>query len=409
MLLKKNKYRIIIGIVTFIFIYSYIFPSISYAISQNALNSILNNTFFFDPNATVCNMNGSSISSSTNASLSALNGSNTRMAFQFFRTQGLSNIAAAALVGNFAEESGGVVPSRLQIGGGAGHGIAQWGGSRWQGVVTLASQLGLSPFSMKPQLAFVWQELTTGYTSVLQSLKTTTSLSSAVQNVMTNYEKPFAPQDHFNVRLSDATNILKQYGNGSFISSTGSSSSCPSSSTPINCTLSNTSSTANNISQIRQKVVCIAQAELALWKSQPNYPAPTAMTDPNFTYAQSGYLKYSQNQKQEWCADFVSWVYNQANDPLAPAPNWRIPAVSGLQSAAQNSSNFTWHPINSGYTPQPGDIAIHGANHANIFISSTNGVNTYIGGDQGPFPAPGGTIVSIDNQTNDITGYISPN
>ncbi len=180
----------------------------------------------------------------------------------------------------------------------------------------------------------------------------------------------------------------------------------------INCNSSSLSSASTPITgaqaSIRQQVVCLAEQQLAVWKNQPGYPWNGVNT-----YSEKGYLIYSQNNVQEWCADFVSWIYQQAGYPLQPDPNWRLAAVVDIQSVGEQNLNFQWHPKSSGYVPQPGDLAIYGAGHVNMFISNQNGISTYIGGDQGSGPYPGGSIVSIETgigyYDNGITGYVSPN
>lgn len=153
---------------------------------------------------------------------------------------------------------------------------------------------------------------------------------------------------------------------------------------------------------VRQNVVNIAQQELTLWQNQPGYPTPT--------FSQTGYLKYSQNRAEQWCADFATWVYDQAGYPLRPDPQWNVGYVPNIQSIGQQEKNFHWHSSN--YAPRPGDLAIHGSSHVNIFISSNGQTSTYIGGDQGSGPYPGGSNVSIETgngyYSNGITGYVSP-
>lgn len=165
-----------------------------------------------------------------------------------------------------------------------------------------------------------------------------------------------------------------------------------------------TPANTQGLSSTRQQIVCIAQQELALWKSQPGYPNPA--------YAKKGYLKYSQNRAEQWCADFASWVYDQAKYPLQPDPNWNIAYVPNIQIVGEHNKNFHWHPAGSNYTPKPGDLAIHGAGHVNIFISSSGNAIQYIGGDQGSGPYPGGSIVSTEAgngyYSNGVTGYVSP-
>jgi hypothetical protein len=148
----------------------------------------------------------------------------------------------------------------------------------------------------------------------------------------------------------------------------------------------------------------LTENELAFWKSQPGYPHPD--------FSQSGYYKYSQNRQEEWCADFVSWIYEKAGYPLQPDPTWNVSYVPNIQSIGQQNTQFHWHPQGSNYKPKPGDLAIHGSNHVNIFISSIGGTSQYIGGDQGSGPYPGGSIVSVETGSgyydNGITGYVSP-
>jgi hypothetical protein len=186
-------------------------------------------------------------------------------------------------------------------------------------------------------------------------------------------------------------------------STTGTSTSCSTS-----CTSSDPTVTAN-LSQVRQSVVCIAEQELQLWKSGQLTPGTQA------------YFKYSQNRAEEWCADFASWVYNQAGDPFGPADSpsnsWSISYVPDFLAPPQDTSKFTYHAIGSGYTPQPGDLAIHGSQHVNIVISVSGGTLTLIGGDQEPFSGSSfpTNIVSeyseVDPASDDppITGYVSPN
>jgi hypothetical protein len=180
---------------------------------------------------------------------------------------------------------------------------------------------------------------------------------------------------------------------------------CASVSCNVNDASAPVSSNASaGLSTVRQNVVCLAEQELALWSSQPGYPHPA--------FSETGYLKYTQNRREEWCADFVSWLYHESNYPLQTGDNWSIPYVPNIEILGETNLNFHWHPTGSGYAPKPGDMAIHyNGGHVNIFISSSNGVNTYIGGDQGSGPYPGGSIVSTEVGTDaslGVDGYVSP-
>jgi uncharacterized protein YbdZ (MbtH family) len=136
----------------------------------------------------------------------------------------------------------------------------------------------------------------------------------------------------------------------------------------VNCS-SNTATA--DLSQIRQKVVCIAEQQYSLWSSGQVTPA-------------QGLFTYTQGNSEEWCADFVSWVYMEAGDPFL-TPNWRISAVTvgtpNIQSLPQENPTFQIH--SSPYVPQPGDLAIIPAQHVELVISVNSAGITQIGGDEG--------------------------
>ncbi|MCA9329142.1 CHAP domain-containing protein [Candidatus Saccharibacteria bacterium] len=153
---------------------------------------------------------------------------------------------------------------------------------------------------------------------------------------------------------------------------------------------------------VRDKIVALAQQELALWQNGTLVPG-------------SGYKKYSQGRSENWCADFTSWIYNQAGVPLSSSRDGNVAAVSSQMDIGQKNGRF--HPKN-GYTPKPGDIVIRkvGVSHVNLVISVTgtwpDGNITTIGGNQGG--GRGGFNNSKVSQYSEplnrsqITGYVSP-
>jgi hypothetical protein len=161
------------------------------------------------------------------------------------------------------------------------------------------------------------------------------------------------------------------------------------------------------LSTTRQQIVCVAKQELSLWSSGQLKPGTNA------------YFKYSDNRPEEWCADFASWVYNQAGDPLGPAgsngPSWDVPYVGNMIIPPQSASKFTYHPI-GGYTPMPGDLAIHGTAHVNIVVAVDGSTVTLVGGDQSGYSFPDNIVseypIAISDLADDdpaITGFLSPN
>lgn len=243
--------------------------------------------------------------------------------------------------------------------------------------------------------------------------------SPSIANAISAYNPNAYNQQTKSSWYVDATLIYYHYyssqpgatGGGGSTTITTTASSCS-----VSC--SGGGSATAGLSTVRQSVICLAQQELALWKSQPGYPTPA--------YAATGLLKYTDGWYEEWCADFVSWIYNQAGDPFTGGSSggWRLSGVSSIQTLDGQNTNFHWHPMSSNYTPKPGDIAIYGTKHTSIYISTTNGLSTYIGGDEGnpPYGAklptqtppnpPSGSIVSTDTFSGyyggGITGYVSP-
>lgn len=431
--------------------------------SGSDLQSILGETPFYYGQYGECSGQGT-------GDVTLTGGDNEQEAYNFFIQNGLSAVQASAVVGNLMDESG-VNPTAIQSGGesndpnasgSAGWGIAQW--TPGSNVIQIAQGLNITApiYDLGTQLTIVWNEMTgtspPGDMDMAKTLEQMTDLDQATQFFEADFEEgaiAYAtpiPNDpgsngYLAARETDATQVFQQYGS----SSSGNSGSTTTTSvtsycntTAVNCS-SNTGGSGDSgdtdstgVGQLRQNVVCAAQQQLALWSSQPGYNTT------NFPYAANGYLTYSQGTYEEWCADFISWVYDQAGYPLQPDPNWLVAGVPEAVTIAQQNTNFTWHPAGSSYTPQPGDLAVHyipqsgdssppqqiasDYNHINIFISSSGGVSTYIGGDQGNGPwgaasptnippnPPSESVVSTQtldgywgNSADTIMGYISPN
>lgn len=151
------------------------------------------------------------------------------------------------------------------------------------------------------------------------------------------------------------------------------------------------------LSVVRQDVLCIAQQELSKWDNNELKPG-------------TGYLQYTENNQWDWCADFVSWVYDQAKYPLRPDPGWRVDSVDDIKGIGQQNDNFHWHD-RAGYTPKPGDIAIHNDGskdyHANIVVGVSGNTVTLIGGNQASDDY-NLSRVSKDTLNNDIVGFVTP-
>lgn len=102
---------------------------------------------------------------------------------------------------------------------------------------------------------------------------------------------------------------------------------------------------------------------------------------------------YSQGEGQPWCANFVSWVMDQAGVPFTSphSGGWRIPGVLTLWAHLREEGRF--HAPEEGRTPLPGDIVLYSAGsrrgeHTNLVISHAEGTLTTVGGNE-----PGGIAV----------------
>jgi len=325
---------------------------------------------------------------------------NKEKIFNYFIGKGLSPTQAAGIDGNFGQESG-WNPSD------PGGYLAQWGGGRLTALQALAQKDGKPVTDLGVQLDYVWLELTNGPgageddSKTLSDLKAITGstpqdVSTAADVFSNEYERPSDPQ--LQNRENYAISALQKYGGTASVNNP-TSGGCAGA---VDCNNPATS----GLSAIRQSVTCRALAELAQWQSGQMKPGFRANS-------QDSYSKYSQNSDQLWCADFVSWVYNQASYPLQTSSTWRVTTVQDIQSIGQQNGNFHWHPAGS-YTPKPGDLVIHlaGEAHVNIVTAVSGSTMTLVGGDQIP-PFPDGSRVSQYtvngfNGVDGITGYVSP-
>jgi len=139
--------------------------------------------------STACSAPASSENAeSTGAALS----SDDQAAYSYFVGKGLANVQAAGIVGNLDQESG-MSPSAVQPNG-PGRGIAQWSlGARWNvlhddNATWYAAQHGQSVVSLGLQLDFIWYELSTFGNYGLSSLQSSTSIDSATQVFMADFE-----------------------------------------------------------------------------------------------------------------------------------------------------------------------------------------------------------------------------
>ena len=141
-----------------------------------------------------------------------------------------------------------------------------------------------------------------------------------------------------------------------------------------------------NLSPTRQKIISLAKTEFE---------------------AQSAGTKFSQGAKEPWCANFVSYIMNQAGAPLKNphTGGWRIPGTFTLREYYEANGRFK--SANSGYQPLPGDVAIYRnspvfGDHTNIVLKNDNSVLTTVGGNEANRIR---VFVNRDKQYDGLLGY----
>ncbi|MGH9091666.1 MAG: CHAP domain-containing protein [Acidimicrobiales bacterium] len=101
-------------------------------------------------------------------------------------------------------------------------------------------------------------------------------------------------------------------------------------------------------------------------------------------------------RSEEWCADFAAWVWQQAGAEVT------FHFATGDLSSASASfyewglAHGTWHPVGSGYTPQPGDVAVYGLDTTTVVAAHVAVVTGYTAGNRGP---------DVVNGDGDHTGF----
>jgi len=115
--------------------------------------------------------------------------------------------------------------------------------------------------------------------------------------------------------------------------------------------------------------------------------------------------KYSEGVNEPWCADFVSWVFHEADASLSNPNNdhWRIPGTYTLREYYEQANRFK--SARSVYSPKVGDIMLYDnpspfGQHTNIVIDNTNEIVTTIGGNE-----PGGIRI-VKHTKQDDAGFI---
>ena len=123
------------------------------------------------------------------------------------------------------------------------------------------------------------------------------------------------------------------------------------------------------------------------------------------------------------CADFAAWAWQKAGMAVPYGYGSGDLNAGAISFYHWGVAHGTWHPVDSGYTPQPGDVAVYGldtsavtAVHVAVVIAATgnDAAPDVINGDG---DRTGYSVVEVgDNQAYadvkgrgaPLSGYVSP-
>jgi hypothetical protein len=174
------------------------------------------------------------------------------------------------------------------------------------------------------------------------------------------------------------------------------------------------------LSPLRARIVSIARGQVG-YTSDPAHTYCNKFSA--YWYAGTDDCGGNGNLDEEWCADFAAWVWKEAG---ALVDYQLAPGYLNGNSASfyvWGTNHGTWHPVGSGYTPQPGDVALYGLNtealtavHVAVVTAGTGNpaAPDVINGDG---DRTGFSVVEVGTSQSDadvksngapLSGYVSP-
>lgn len=175
-----------------------------------------------------------------------------------------------------------------------------------------------------------------------------------------------------------------------------------------------------SLSPLRARIVSIAEGQVGYRTDPPNTYCNKFSA---YWYAGTDDCGSNGNLDEEWCADFAAWVWKQAG---ALVDYQLAPGYLNGDSASfyvWGTDHGTWHPVGSGYTPQPGDVAVYGLNTAAVTAIHVAVVTADTGNPAAPDVINGdgdrtgfSVVETGNNQANadvkgngaPLSGYVSP-
>jgi len=169
------------------------------------------------------------------------------------------------------------------------------------------------------------------------------------------------------------------------------------------------------------------EAIVAAAESQDQYHGKVAESpagsecNPYTAYWGDGTACSNGERSNAWCADFAAWAWKQGGANFTYG-------FSGSDINAWSASFYfwglatgNWHPLSSGYSPQPGDVAVYGnlteapgPGHVGIYVSGSASSPTVINGNWEPDYKPPARVYEQSGESNTgvtggvLDGYVSP-
>jgi hypothetical protein len=147
-----------------------------------------------------------------------------------------------------------------------------------------------------------------------------------------------------------------------------------------------------HLSPLRARIIAIAEGQLG-YSTDP----AGSYCNKYSAYWQAGHADCgNSNRDEEWCADFAAWAWRRAG--AAVTYGYSTGEINGASASFYDwgRAHHRWHPANSSYVPQPGDVAVYGLDKASdtaVHVAIVVGV---VPGQRGPIAV---------NGDGDLTGF----
>lgn len=272
---------------------------------------------------------------------------NSKIVWDYLKGQGLSDHGTAGLMGNLYAESG-INPKNLQnsyekrlgytdagytaavdsgkytnfVKDGAGYGLAQWTyWSRKQGLLDYAKKKGKSIGDLTTQLEYLMQELTKSYPAVLKTLKSATSVKTASNAVLLQFEKPADQGTAVQAKRA-------QYGQDFYTKYAKGASSTMSNSSLVDYTLISPNKNSPRNDTIKKITIHHMAGNLTVEQCGAGFAKSSRQASSNYGIGTDGRVgMYVEEKDRSWCSsspenDHQAITIEVAND--GGEPDWHV-------------------------------------------------------------------------------------